>query len=143
MSEYIDQVVINFVSITTLIALVVALADLFLIRRHKGTARLAELKPAVDSVLVIAGFIAFVGTCIVIIRTMTYLAGTGFAFWRWDGDTNSIILKPGAFGSYNTEMILTTFSILVTWFTCFVLFELWCLLRILYRRNVHKLTAAQ
>jgi len=45
MGEYLDPVVMSFVFTTAGVALAAALFDVFLILRHKGTARLAGFNP--------------------------------------------------------------------------------------------------
>jgi hypothetical protein len=144
MSEYLDPAVMNFVSVTAGIALVVALTDLLLIQRHKGTARLAGLQPAIDFVLVIAGYMAAVGTCFVIVQLLGYFAANGS---KWtssneSGIMDSIIVESHTLNTFTKKMIGATTTLIVTWFSSVVIFEVWCLLRILLQRSMRKLTVA-
>ncbi len=126
MFEFLEPGAMKFILVTAAVVAVVAIADVILLVRSRGTVRLAGFLPAVDSILVIAGFMAFAGTCGALISS------TG-QFAKWKGDIPF---------EFTLKVILTAFiTTLVAWVLFFVFFEVWFLLRILYRKEIKKLPA--
>ena len=125
MVEYLDPYAMKFILATAAVALIVAIADIVLLVRRRGTARLERLLPAVDSILVIAGFMAFTGTGIVLIRSAGKIASYEIAWML----TFRVMLSA-----------LTT--AIIAWLLFFVFFEVWFLLRLLYRQYMKRLPAS-
>ena len=137
MVEYLEPVAMKFIIVTAALAAAVAIADVVLLVRRKGTARLEGLLPAVDSILVIAGFMAFTGTGIVLIQSAERIAYTNID-WLSTGappfsqDASKLIL----------DMMLGAFATaIIAWFLFFVFFEVWLLLRFLIGKYTKKLPA--
>ena len=143
MVEYFEPVAMKFILVFAAVAAVVAVADVIMLIRYRGTARLVEFIPAVDSIPVIAGFMAFTGTCILLVQSAGKFAMSNIyqekAFFeksqRWEmvpisqSDTK-IVMKV-----YVSALI----TAVIAWLLFFVLVEIWIVLRLLYRRYLKKL----
>ena len=145
MVEYLDPYAMKFILATAAVALIVAIADIVLLVRRRGTARLERLLPAVDSILVIAGFMAFTGTGMALIQSAGKIAMSKiprettfseiaqkwhmtFSWKEWD---------------FMFKVMLSAFlTVIIVWLLFFVLFEIWFVVRILYRRYMKKLPAS-
>ncbi|MDP2982963.1 MAG: hypothetical protein Q8O92_06525 [Candidatus Latescibacter sp.] len=145
MVEYLEPVSMKFILVSAAVAAVVAIADVVLLVRRRGTARLEGLLPAVDSILVIAGFMAFTGTCIALMQSAGKIAMSTipreitlskiaqrwqmtFSWKEWD---------------FMFKVMLSAFlTAIIAWLLFFVFFEVWFLLRLLYRKNIKKLPAS-
>lgn len=145
MVEYLEPVAMKFILVTTIIAAIVVIVDIVLLVRSKGTARLEGLLPAVDSILVIAGFMAFTGTGITLIQSAGKIAGSNSLIetvlskisqrWEWGISGNG--------WTFTFKVMVTALTtVIIAWFLFFVFFEVWLLLRLLYRRYMKKVTTS-
>jgi len=145
MVEYLEPAAMKFIIVTAAIAAIVAIADVVLLMRRKGTALLAGLLPAVDSILVIAGFMAFTGTGIVLVRSAGKIAESKIL----SEETFSKIAQRWQISfsvigwDFIFKVMLSAFlTAIIAWLLFFVLFEVWFLLRLLYRQYMKKLPAS-
>lgn len=143
MVEYLEPVAMKFIIVTAAIATIVVITDIVLIMRRKGTARLEGLLPAVDSVLVIAGFMAFTGTGIALIQSAGKIADCNSLMepvlteitQRWT------VAITGSGWTFAFNVLVTALTtVIIVWALFFIFFEVWLLLRLLYRRYMKKVT---
>lgn len=143
MLEYLEPTAMKFILVTATLAAVVTIADIVLLFQRRDAARLKELLPAVDSILVIAGFMVFTGTGVALVQSagkMTNITMEKTFFeiaQRWgysiSGESQTYIIK----------VMATVFStVLIAWFLFFVFFEAWYFLRFMLRRNMKKAGAS-
>jgi hypothetical protein len=145
MVEFLEPGAIKFILVTSAVAAIVAIADIVLLVRRRGTARLKGLLPAVDSVLVIAGFMAFTGTCIALMQSAGKIAMSKIPLEKSFSEiAQKWYMTYSAIASeFYLKVILSAFiTVLVVWVLFFVFFEVWFLLRLLYRKEIKKLPAS-
>jgi hypothetical protein len=128
MLQFLDLHAMKFILVMALVTAILVIADLVLLEKRKGTSRLQGLFPAVDSILVIAGFMAFTGTCLALIGSAGRLA------MRSSNDIPSELILTVILSAFTTTLI--------AWSLFFFFFEVWVLLRLLFRKQMKKLTAS-
>ena len=122
MIDFIEPWAMKFILVTAVVAAVVAVTDTILLVRCKGTPRLEQLLPAVDSILVIAGFMASTGTCIVLIRSLQKINANQIA-WEYTVQV----------------MVSAIITAVIAWLLFFFFFEVWLFVRVLFRQYIKKL----
>jgi hypothetical protein len=139
MIEYLEPVSLKFIFWTAAVAAAVVIADAVILLRSNGIPRLRVLRPAVDSVLVIAGFMAFIGTGIAMIQSFNRIASAR--------DLNEETISPltqrlqYSFSAHGWAFmfkveVTALMTVTVAWFLFFVFFEAWLLLRGMLRRRM-------
>lgn len=139
MVEYLEPVAMKFIFAFAAVAVVVAIADVILLIRRRGTARLDGLLPAVDSILVIAGFMAFTGTCIALIQATGEIANSKIPLekvfseiaQKWE-----LVYSWAAWNFMFKVMLSALLTAIIAWLLFFVFFEVWFFLRLLYRKYI-------
>ncbi len=123
---YVIPWAIKYTIILASIAAIVAVVDIIMLVRERSTASLKGFLPAIDSILVIAGFMAVVGTCMAVFNSLNSIAGSNSL-------TNDSIIK-AVVSAYTTALI--------AWILFFFFFEVWYVIRLLYRKSLKKLPAS-
>ena len=145
MVEYLEPVAMKFILVLAAVAAAVAIADVVLLVRRKGTARLEGLLPAVDSILVIAGFMAFTGTGIALTQSAGKIASSKILMeetFSKIAQREQISLSVNGW-QFTFKVMLSVFgTVLIAWLLFFVFFEVWYLLRLLHRQYMKKLPAS-
>lgn len=150
MVEYLEPVAMKFILVLAVVAAGVAIADFIMLMRYRGTARLKGLLPAIDSILVIDGFMAFTGTCILLAQSAGKIATTNIQvpldletiyhdhYMQW---RDAVIVGFG--WEFALKVLLTMLiTAIIAGLLFFVFFEIWVILRFLHQHYMKKLSTS-
>jgi len=145
MGGWTEPVSLTFVLVTAAIAALIAVVDGVLLLKRRGTTRLNELTPAVDGVLVMAGFMACIGTGIAVARSAARIAFSGIKpeiLMSEQTQRIQAVVGGQEWHFMNKSMVGAIFTVIVAMFLFFVFFEVWYLLRLLIGRYMKKIAAS-
>ena len=141
MIEYLEPVSMKFILVTAAIIATVAIADIVLLVKRRGTPRLEGLLPAVDSILVIAGFMTFIGIGIALLQSSGEIARSTILMETVMSEHTQILFYAvsGKGCIFTIKVMISVLATtLIALFLFFVFFEVWFLLRLLYRQYMKK-----
>jgi hypothetical protein len=134
METYLDPAAMKFIIVSAVIAAIFVIVDTVLLVWWRDVSRFKGLLPAVDSILVIAGFMAFTGTGVTLVHSAGRISNTNI---DWASSAAPPFIEQGWKLSF--EVLLTSLTTaIVAWFLFFFFFEVWLALRYLIVKHMKK-----
>jgi hypothetical protein len=143
MTQYVIPGAIKYIMVLASVAAIVAAVDIVMLVKRKGTTHLKGILPAIDSILVIAGFMAFSGSFIALIQSANKIAGSKIPMESTFSEINQKwqMTFPTAFWEFLFKVILCAFvTVLIAWLLFFFFFEVWYVIRLQHRKFMKKLS---
>jgi hypothetical protein len=143
MTLYVVPWAMNYIIVLASITAIVTVTDIVMLARNRGTARLKGLLPAIDSILIIAGFMAFSGSFITFIYSANKIAGSKIPMEKTFSEISQKwqMNYPAAFGEFALKEILCAFiTAIFAWILFFFFFEVWYIIRLQHRKLMKKLS---